>query len=433
MIQTLEALKSGELIGSKTLKLACGLETFPKEILTLSETLEVLDLSDNRIAKIPHDIVRLKKLKILFFARNHFTEFPAILSKCPNLSMVGFKSSQITTVPEHAFPLKLNWLILTDNKITKLPKSIGNMHLLQKCALSGNRIKILPPEMANCKNLELLRVSANNLEVIPEWLFKLPKLSWIAFGGNPATDKVQLNNNLEAFAWNDFSIKNLIGEGASGFISKALWHSKKTDVAIKVFKGDVTSDGLPEDEMKIAIAAGTHKNLIPILGEIKAHPDAKKALVMELITSNYKNLGNPPSLESCTRDTFSKTQVYNTNALLKIAVSMASVCAQLHFKGINHGDFYAHNILVNKNANSFLGDFGAASPYNINSVLAKNIERVEVRAFGCLLEDLINQTKESDVSLSFYKKWETLIKNCTEPNVTLRPSFSEILSTLKAF
>lgn len=433
MTHTLEALKSGKLIGSRSLKLACGLDTFPKEIITLFETLEVLDLSDNRISELPSDIAQLKKLKIIFFARNHFTEFPAVLSKCPNLSMIGFKSNQITSIPEHAFPIKLNWLILTDNKITKLPKSIGYANLLQKCALSGNLIKELPPEMANCKNLELLRVSANNLEIIPEWLFKLPKLSWVAFGGNPATHKVQIGSNLEVFNWNDFSVKNLIGEGASGYISKAIWHSKKTEVAIKVFKGAVTSDGLPEDEMNVAIAAGTHENLIPILGEIKAHPEHKKALVMQLITANYTSLGNPPSFESCTRDTFNNTNLYTTNTLLKIAVGMASVCAQLHGKGINHGDFYAHNILVNENANVFLGDFGAASLYNTNSVISKNIQRVEVRAFGCFLEDLLSLTTESEIGFSFYEKWNALIKSCTKTNVALRPSFSQILNILNTF
>ena len=48
--------------------------------------------------------------------------------------MIGFKSNQIKTVPEKAFPPKLHWLILTDNKIEKLPKSIGDCILLQKCA-----------------------------------------------------------------------------------------------------------------------------------------------------------------------------------------------------------------------------------------------------------------------------------------------------------
>jgi len=94
MTNTLEALKSGELLGSKTLKLVCGLTVFPEEVITLSETLEVLDLSDNQISVLPDSVSKLKKLRIIFFARNKFTEFPAVLAKCPALSMIGFKSNQ---------------------------------------------------------------------------------------------------------------------------------------------------------------------------------------------------------------------------------------------------------------------------------------------------------------------------------------------------
>ncbi|GAL61312.1 hypothetical protein [Algibacter lectus] len=66
MVHSLEALKSGQLIGSKTLKLACGLETFPEEIISLSETLEVLDLSDNNLTSLPESITQLKHLRIIF-------------------------------------------------------------------------------------------------------------------------------------------------------------------------------------------------------------------------------------------------------------------------------------------------------------------------------------------------------------------------------
>ncbi|MFK7979912.1 MAG: leucine-rich repeat-containing protein kinase family protein [Saprospiraceae bacterium] len=433
MIHTLEALKSGKLIGSKTLKLACGLKEFPEEILSLAETLEVLDLSDNQLTQLPDSISQLQHLKIVFFGRNNFTEFPAILAKLPVLNMVGFKSNQIQSIPENAFPPMLNWLILTDNKIKKLPKSIGKCRLLQKCGLAGNRIEKLPIEMANCVNLELLRIAANQLSSIPKWLFELPKLSWVAFGGNPAAHRIQVNNDLASFPWRDFSIKELLGEGASGLISKASWHLKKEDVAIKIFKGNVTSDGLPEDEMEISIAVGTHENLIPILGKIKNHPEDRSGLIMKLIAPTYINLGNPPNLETCTRDVFDEKCVFNGAELLKIAKSMASVCAQLHKKGIKHGDFYAHNILINEKAECLLGDFGAASFYDVNSVLAPNIERVEVRAFGCLLEDVLNLVSENGLDRALHNKWKKLITDCTIPEVKSRLNFSEILDVLNHF
>ena len=347
--------------------------------------------------------------------------------------MIGFKSNNIKTIPEQAFPPLLEWLILTDNKIEKLPKSLGNCGLLRKCALAGNLIEELPEEMTGCVSLELIRVSANQLKTIPEWLFELPKLSWVAFGGNPGADTIEIDSDLESFNWEDFEIKELLGEGASGLISKAHWSSEQKDVAIKVFKGAVTSDGLPDDEMAIAIAAGNHENLISVLGKIKEHPEDKSGLIMTLISASFGNLGNPPSFDTCTRDVFHETSVFNAAELLIIAKSMASVCKQLHAKGINHGDLYAHNILINSSANSLLGDFGAASFYNVNSVLANSIERVEVRAFGCLVEDVLGLVAIDQISNELRDKWQKLITACFARDVKYRLNFSEILEMLETF
>ena len=433
MTHTLEELKSGKLLGAKRLKLACGLKEFPEEILSLADTLEILDLSDNQLTDLPDSIADLKRLRIIFFARNRFTVFPKILASFPVLSMIGFKSNQIHTLPESAFPPLLRWLTLTDNKIRLLPSSIGNCPLLQKCALAGNQIEALPAEMADCSNLALLRISANKLKSIPQWLFELPHLSWVAFGGNPASHQIQYNTGIESFPWNDFIIDEPLGEGASGVISKANWNTRKEDIAIKVFKGDVTSDGLPEDEMKASIAAGSHNSLIQVLGKINDHPEGKSGLIMELISPKYINLGNPPSMETCTRDVFDEHCSFNADEMLKIARSIASVCVQLHSRGINHGDLYAHNILVNEEADCLLGDFGAASFYDVNSALAWNIERVETRAYGCLLEDVLGLVRENELNAVASNKWQKLINDCRLRDVNLRPSFAEISDRLKGF
>lgn len=432
MTHSLEELKSGELVGTKRLKLACGLTEFPEEILQLAPTLEILDLSDNQLSKVPDSIGQLKKLKIVFFARNNFTEFPQALAKCPALSMVGFKSNQIETIPENAFPPLLQWLILTDNKIETLPKSIGQCIKLQKCGLAGNQIVELPIEMANCQHLELLRISANKLKSIPNWLFELPKLSWVAFSGNPCSYQMESSVDIESYHWTDFTVSELLGEGASGLISKAQRNIDGKDVALKVFKGDVTTDGLPEDEMKVSIATGTHDSLIPVLGKIEGHPEGKSGLIMELISLTYRNLGNPPSFDTCTRDVFDEQTFFDSQEVLNIASGIASVSVQLHSKGINHGDLYAHNILVNKSAECLLGDFGAASFYDVNSTLAPSIERIEVRAFACLLEDLIGLVPTPNIDSVLHTKLQNIIDRCMSIDVKSRPSFEEVLAELNS-
>lgn len=425
-MHTLEDLKTGRLSGLKRITISADLNEFPEELYTLADNLEILDLSHNNLSELPNNIIHLKKLKVIFLGNNNFTEFPKILSKLPLLTMIGFKSNQIHTIPENAFPPLLRWLILTNNNLKKLPKSIGNCKFLQKFPVAGNLIEELPREMANCQNLELLRISSNQLKTIPDWLFSLPKLSWIAFGGNPFVNSMQIATEIKSYNWNDFKIKQLLGQGASGIIYKAHWISKDKEVAIKVFKGNVTSDGLPEDEMKVSIAAGAHENLIPVLGKIKEHPEGKDGLLMKLIPADFINLGNPPSLYSCTRDIFDEQTSFNLHQILEIAKSMASVSFHLHSKGIHHGDLYAHNILVNKKAEIIFGDFGAASFYDVSSKTSHQIERVEVRAFGCLLEDVFNLVDRTEAHQSQEKRIQHLIDMCKNSNVKNRPSFADI-------
>lgn len=184
-MNSLSQLRSGALAGAVRLDLQCGLTEFPREIFELADTLEVLNLTGNALEALPEDLGRLKKLRILFCSNNQFTELPPVLAQCPQLSMVGFKSNRIESVPGEALPKALRWLILTDNRLRSLPAELGGCGLLQKLMLSGNCLTKLPDEMAGCRSLELLRLAANELTVLPPWLLELPKLAWLALAGNP--------------------------------------------------------------------------------------------------------------------------------------------------------------------------------------------------------------------------------------------------------
>lgn len=425
-MQTLEQLFSGELKGIKHLKLSSDIISFPKEILDLADSLEILDLSNNWLSKLPENFSDLKKLKIAFFSDNSFTTFPKVLADCPNLTMIGFKSNKINHIPENAFPVNLQWLILTNNQITEIPKSIGNCNKLQKVAFAGNRIKVLPSEMANCKNLELLRISANQLTEFPHWLLSLPKLSWLAVAGNPFNKTKHVKDELPLIDWNELTLKEVLGQGASGIISKAKWNnnSSSKEVAVKVFKGEVTSDGFPEDEMNACITAGNHEHLVKLIGKIKNHPEQKMGLVLELIPPTYKNLAGPPSFDTCTRDTFKEGTQFSSETIFKISQSIADAAKHLHSKGIMHGDLYAHNTLFDNNANTIFGDFGAATLYDLNDKNASCFERLDVRAFGCLMDDLLNQNNETSNSL---KDFLIQLKNaCMQEEILKRPSFEMI-------
>jgi hypothetical protein len=436
--QTLEALLSGQYKGIKKLKLSANLGAFPLDVLSLFDSLEILDLSNNPLSSLPNDFSRLHKLKIAFFSDCNFTTFPPQLAQCRSLEMIAFKNNHMTSIPEGAFPRKLRWLILTNNEIKEIPASIGHCHRLQKCMLAGNRLTSLPAEMAHCRKLGLLRLSSNHLTTLPDWLFQMPELSFLSFASNPYAPSFADNPILDDISWSDLSVQHLLGEGASGIISKGTWQAKDgdKDVAIKVFKGELTSDGSPMDEMNACITAGQHPNLIDPIGKIHGHPE-KKGLVLQLIPPHYTNLGGPPTLESCTRDSFPPDTVFSAEQCRPILYGIASAAKHIHERGIAHGDLYAHNTLIDKSGHALLGDFGAATIYG-NSDRKEEIEKMEVLAFGHMIEDLLGLVErricEEDV---FNEKdgyaiegLNALHYRCTNPIVRERPGFGEVVEIL---
>jgi serine/threonine protein kinase len=319
---------------------------------------------------------------------------------------------------------------------------------MQKLMLAGNQLSDLPIELANCSQLELLRLSANQFAVLPAWLLTMPALAWLAIAGNSLTDSFEAARqalpiqapSIAEIDWQDIELGAKLGEGASGVISKAKLQQADAlskDVAVKIFKSNVTSDGLPRCEMAASIAVGLHPNLVGVMGKIRHHPNGEQGLVMPLIASNYTNLAQPPSLESCTRDIYAQATAFSLQELISLALGIARAAEHLHACGILHGDLYAHNILHNAEGHGLLGDFGAASFLPMQDDYASHsLQRIEVRAFGILLGELISHCLESDDDANspiFQATKSTLIelqKRCTQAEVSARPLFAEVVQSM---
>ena len=433
-MHTLAQLRAGQLAGATRLDLAADLTDFPPEIFDLADTLEILNLSGNRLTALPADFGRLHRLRVLFCSDNLFTEVPAVLGQCPQLSMVGFKANQIRRLPAGALTPALRWLILTDNQLVSLPPELGQCQQLQKLMLAGNRLTHLPDALAACTRLELLRIAANRFEALPAWLLGLPRLAWLAYAGNPFCAEAEAaalaRHPIAGIEWHSLGLEKQLGEGASGVIYRARWHplgAPATDVAVKIFKGTVTSDGLPHCEMAACISAGAHPHLIEVHGQIIDHPTGAQGLVMALIDPAFGNLAGPPSLATCTRDVYAPGTAFALGALLRLAHGVAAAAAHLHAQGVLHGDLYAHNILNTSAGDCLLGDFGAACFFAPDSPTALALQRIEVRAFGCLLEELLDRCGAPAVALQ--PLWNLQVR-CTRPAVDKRPLFAEIREVL---
>ena len=406
-MHTLSQLKSGKLAGTRSLKLSENLTTFPSEIFSLADSLEVLDLSGNKLSSLPKELAQLGKLKILFASDNDFEALPEVLGECANLEMIGFKSNRISHVPDCSLPPKLRWLILTENQISSLPDSLGERPRLQKLALAGNRITHLPHTLTQSKNLELVRLSANQLTECPDQLLDLPKLAWLTLSGNPFSQSDEEIQSVPEVASSSFTLQEVLGQGASGIISQAQWNQNQAafqnDIAVKVFKGEITSDGYPKDELQACLKVGDHPNLVRSLAQV--NEDNYLALVMSLIPAHYSNLGLPPNFQTCTRDTFPAGFALSIGKIEKIVTQMEDVLSHMHSNQVSHGDLYAHNTLFDDEANIIVGDFGAATMYHmLNAKQQEQMKQIERRAFHYFIDDLLNVCTEEDKGSEGYNR-----------------------------
>lgn len=174
-----------------------------------------------------------------------------------------------------------------------------------------------------------------------------------------------------------------------------------------------------------------------MLGRLSEAPTSQLGLVLPLLDTSrsaYQILGNPPSFETITRDTFPAGTSFCTRFVLSVLRGIASAGDHLHSagsrgRGIIHGDLYAHNILVHSETlHPLLTDLGAASfKTAFGATESLRLEQIEVRAFGCLIDDLLAHWDDQDgVVVDLKEKLFQLRDNCWNVQVAQRPTFRDL-------
>ena len=183
--------------------------------------------------------------------------------------------------------------------------------------------------------------------------------------------------------------------------------------------------------MDINISLGRHAHLVDVLARVTGHPEGKAVLMLELIPPHFYNLGLPPTLETCSRDVYPTGFSLMLDKTLKILQGVADAAVHMHAHGIMHGDFYAHNIMINNDANAILGDFGGASYFEPTDTETRHaLERLEVRAFGYLVEELLILSREDKSNEGLNQKLVSLKEKSLSHISKSRPLFREIQNEL---
>jgi hypothetical protein len=396
--------------------------------------LKKLEISLNpAMSTLPQDMSALQSLRILFALGCSFESVPPVVAALTSLYMLSFKSNKLKTIGEDALAPSIEWLILTDNQLERLPSRLPLG--LRKVMLTNNRLKSLPDSILKCKELEMIRIADNQLAALPVGMLQMPKLTWMALGGNPLTALEK--DALPPPNWigtDQLQVHEQIGAGGGGIVHRASWTTKpgEPDVALKIFRGAGTvTDGDPRHEIDLGSVL-QHPNVIRVIG---ASPEPRLGLVLELldVRNEWTELGGPPNFETCTRDTYKDGTEYSPASTLRTLHGVGIACAHLHAKRFTHGDLYAHNTLIKRSTGEAkVGDFGAAYHYAMLGADAyPAIERMDVRAFGCMAEELLGlltpQGAEADALKAVLGP---LVDRCLG-DAQARPSFAEIVDELQ--
>jgi hypothetical protein len=180
--------------------------------------------------------------------------------------------------------------------------------------------------------------------------------------------------------------------------------------------------------MAACLAAGAHPHLAGALGRVSDHPEGAGALAMPLLPAHWRVLAGPPSLASCSRDVYDPDQRLNVASALRIAKGVAAAADHLHSRGILHGDLYGHNTLWDGDAGeAVLSDFGAACALPEGDE-ADAWRRIEVRAWGLLLGELLDRCAPDAFAMT---KLRELERACVQPVPRARPLMGEVVEALQ--
>lgn len=411
--------------------------------------LQKLDVSNNpRLSTLPPELTQCAQLDVLFASSNPgIKSLPSVLGTMTSVTRLGWRSGSLTELNANAIPPNVVHLILTNNEIQTLDSEevFDRLVNVRKLMLSHNQIRyLLPNGVAKLKKLELLRLAGNQIGDIPKELWKLPKLTWLTISGNEPLRLPKLERRVPTIELDEMEAigddeSSFLGAGASGSVRLRRWNNK--DVAVKVIHG-VTSDGRAEDELAIYSAIGQDgmdNRVVGCLAVFEDKKEGKNGVVMETIPSGeggepLEDFALPPTILEVTADRWpaNKNRIYDDNFVLSAMRDAIMALSYLHnTAGVAHGDFYAHNIKVdNASGRLYLLDFGASYA---KGRYAKEAEKIEVRAFGILLQELLerrreeaDRTNDGSQQSKAIKLLEDLIPSCLDEDVSSRPSFSEL-------
>ncbi|XP_061094128.1 leucine-rich repeat-containing protein 40 [Conger conger] len=197
----------------------------PRGLLNAARSSGQLNLSGRGLTEVPQSVWRLNvdtpeeaQQNLSFGASDRWWEQTDLTKLLLSSNKLDVLSEDVRLLPA------LVVLDVHDNKLTTLPKSIGELENLQKLNLSHNKLKELPEELWLLKNLRTLQLQQNLLEELPDGVGQLEMLDDIDLSNNEMTTLPESLGNLTHLVKLNVSYNKLksLPHGISGLKSLKL-------------------------------------------------------------------------------------------------------------------------------------------------------------------------------------------------------------------
>ncbi|NWH30804.1 MFHA1 protein, partial [Chloropsis hardwickii] len=151
--------------------------------------LEELDLSFNRLRRLPEGLGRLRHLRTLDVDHNLLPSFPAPLLELTALEELDCSGNRhLGALPEGIAALRrLKILWLSGTGLASLPEGLCQLTALESLMLDGNRLQALPAGFGRLQRLKMLNLSSNLLGEFPSAILALPSLEELYLSRNQLT------------------------------------------------------------------------------------------------------------------------------------------------------------------------------------------------------------------------------------------------------
>ena len=252
------------------------------------ENVQILDLEGNRITSIPHEISKIRRLRILLLGDNSLTDLPwQALETLDDLYQLDISTNKFS---ENLLPPSLDQVNISSlsnfdvqcNFLTVLPSNLRLPSLTQFNA-SQNSITTSGTFFTTTSQLVHLSLAQNQLSIIPEGVVNLAHLRTLDVSNNLieyVDPRLGLLHNLTSFQW----MGNLIRQrGWGGLDTEAI----KSSLRAKVDDGTLT--GVEEDSagLKVDACKGECGGMLNLTGKLNETPLTQEMISEHVHTAHF--------------------------------------------------------------------------------------------------------------------------------------------------